>query len=77
MAIDFSDKRVTMVVCPVDGRYGFLILLSNCCTLISTNKKTMLSLFPDPAAFAKLSVPMNAVQHSSPAGCTKAGLNVC
>ena len=26
MAIDFSDKRVTMVVCPVDGRYGFYAL---------------------------------------------------
>lgn len=26
MAIDFSDKRVTMVVCPVDGRYGFYSL---------------------------------------------------
>lgn len=26
MAIDFSDKKVTMVVCPVDGRYGFAAL---------------------------------------------------
>ena len=80
MAIDFSDKRVTMAVCPADKRYGFYAffeVFSKKLRIDTHNQAAMSSLFPDPAAFAKSSVPMSAAQRSSPANCIKAGSNVC
>ena len=80
MAIDFSDKRVTMVVCPVDGRYGFYALSDLAFKLLHIDiykQEDYVVFVSRSAAFAKSSVPMSAAQRSSPANCIKAGSNVC
>lgn len=65
----FSDKRVTMAVCPADKRYGFYAffeVFSKKLRIDTHNQAAMSSLFPDPAAFAESSIPINAHHPQAP-----------